>query len=173
VKHVTVPDNTSVNPGASLIKTWRVRNDSALPWPEQCQIIHIGGESFGAKLTPVRGSVPPNTETDITLHLTAPTSPGSHQGFFRLSTAQRRFGQRLWISVLVNGSSSDSEDFVAIATASSDAAPFQFTEGLACLNERGFNDDESNRRLLTKFRGNVERVTAALSRKSGEDASEQ
>jgi len=169
VKHVTVPDNMTVAPGEVISKVWRVRNDSQLAWPENCQLIHIGGQSFGFVATPVRGGVAPGTEADISTTLTVPTAPGCHQCFFRLSAESRKFGQRLWVSVIVKGasSSSDTDDFIAITSSLpfTEEAPFRFQNELIRLQEMGFTDVDTNRHLLTKFRGNVERTVKKLTRK--------
>ena len=39
VKDVTFPDGTQVQPGSVFLKTWRIRNDGAYPWPEQVALV--------------------------------------------------------------------------------------------------------------------------------------
>lgn len=170
VKHVTIPDHTPVVCGTTFSKTWRVRNDSDASWPTNCELVPVGGET-GALLvstegTPVRGSVQPGCEADITVTLIAPEKPGFVQGFWRLRDvdSNKKFGQRLWVSVLATQSSSDEEDFVAVTAADNDLDEDPAVATAARqLQDMGFTDSALNHRLLQRYRGNVERAVEHLS----------
>jgi len=165
VKHVTIADGEDVQVDTKVTKVWRVRNDSNEHWPEQVELVHIGGDSFGfTDPVAVRGRVAPGTECDINVELIVPSKPGLHDGYFRLREVNgKKFGQRIWISVRAVTPTSDSEDYV-LATPSEVA---EFPDAESQLKEMGFVDSIQNRELLTRFRGNVERVVARLTNTDG------
>lgn len=178
IRHVTLPDNEVVEAGSAIQKTWRLRNDSDEPWPEQCQLICVGGDSslLANQAVSVRGGIQPGTETDISINLSAPLSSGSHQMFWRLcdATTGKRFGQRLWIKITVNSSSSSSAEehdgFVDLNSRMGNAqklsAPFadNLTAAMQQLQDMGFIYEDVNKRVLTRFRGNVERAVNHLTK---------
>ena len=103
VMDVTFPDGTSVQPGSVFLKTWRIRNDGANPWPENVVLCCAGGDYFSSpdlKL-PVDPLLP-GAEADITLQLSAPERSGRHVAYFRMRTGDGVwFGQKLWADIRV------------------------------------------------------------------------
>jgi hypothetical protein len=45
---VTIPDNTRLERGEGFVKTWRVRNNGACPWPEDTRLVFVRGDQMGA-----------------------------------------------------------------------------------------------------------------------------
>jgi hypothetical protein len=86
VADVTVPDNTSFPPGASFVKTWRLRNMGTCTWTPKYQLIFWNGDAMGAlatvKLT--NADVPPNGDLNMSVSLTTPYETGAYQGYFKL-----------------------------------------------------------------------------------------
>lgn len=85
VSDVTIPDNTQVNAGAAFTKTWRVRNDGTCTWgPNSASItalVYTGGNQMGGpKEVPLPQAVQPGETVDISVKLTAPTTPGNYVG---------------------------------------------------------------------------------------------
>lgn len=117
VKDVTIEDGTQLPPGTPFVKTWRVRNEGPA-WPPGCQLHFLskrcGDVMGGPDFVIIDKAVETNQELDITVNLVAPTKPGRYVGFWKLCTpAGRKFGQRMWVSVVVpslGGSSSDEEE---------------------------------------------------------------
>ncbi|MGC9359203.1 MAG: NBR1-Ig-like domain-containing protein [Anaerolineae bacterium] len=104
VADVTVPDGTEIAPGATFVKTWRVRNDGDVAWPTQTHLRHMEDESFGADLGEAVGPVEPGQEVDVSLTLTAPEEPGSHVGIWQLhDDSGEPFGTRLTVLIAVPG----------------------------------------------------------------------
>merc|ERR1711916_29461 len=94
VKHVTIPDGTAMHPGQEFVKTWRVRNDSQNPWPQHCELIHVGGETLDIpEDVIIPGGLVPNTGCNVSVNLKAPTDPGRYKGFFRLRRFQLNDGE--------------------------------------------------------------------------------
>jgi Ig-like domain from next to BRCA1 gene/Zinc finger, ZZ type/PB1 domain len=103
VKDVTFPDGTSVQPGSIFLKTWRIRNDGANPWPENVVLCCAGGDFFSPPdlMQPI-DSLLPGTEADITLQLSAPERSGRHVAYFRMRTSDGVwFGHKLWADIRV------------------------------------------------------------------------
>jgi len=102
VADVTLPDGSNVAAGVTAVKTWRVRNSGAIPWPPTTQLRHVEGETFG-----IRGGIPveavePGQEVDISLALQAPRESGEYRGVWRLHADENTpFGARLIALVTV------------------------------------------------------------------------
>jgi Ig-like domain from next to BRCA1 gene/Zinc finger, ZZ type/PB1 domain len=103
VRDVTFPDGTSVQPGSLFLKTWRVRNDGAYPWPANVVLACAGGDCLSSPdITLAVEPLQPGAETEITLQLSAPERTGRHVAYFRMRTSEgASFGQRLWADIRV------------------------------------------------------------------------
>jgi len=86
VADITVPDNTTFEPGAAFKKVWRLKNIGTCTWTTDYRLVFLSGDAMGAqaasKLT--NASVPPNGNLDVSVSLTAPENPGSYQGYFKM-----------------------------------------------------------------------------------------
>jgi len=165
VKDVTGCNDVPVPAESAITRTWRVRNGGNEPWPDKVELIHVGGDDIAAGVTAVRGQVAPGSEVDITVRGVAPPTPGAHHSHFRLQeVGGKRFGQRLSTKIIVSTeTSSDSDEFVAVAIAAEeDAHDEDYQTALHQLREMGFDNDKTNVALLRHFRGNVERVAHRL-----------
>jgi len=163
VRHVTLPDGTNLAPSSSAVKTWRVRNDGDCAWPDHVELILVADGGGGVQCpsrTVVRGGVAPGEEADISVRITAPAAAGQYQSYWRLCVAEtganaieseqsggRKFGQRLWLNVVVVGSGD---------TSNSDEG-FELVEGDGSVSPGAIRA-----RLMQRYRGNVERVEAKL-----------
>jgi len=168
VKDVTIEDGMQIAAGTPFVKTWRVRNEGA-PWPAGCSLLFVskhGGDNMGGPESvpvPVGGPVVTNQEVDISVHLVAPPKAGRYTGFWKLATPEgRKFGQRLWVTVIVPsfGSSSESEQEADKFEALVDTV---LDMGFAVKRHRVF-------RLLHKYDGSIERVCEALTEKANRHA---
>jgi len=172
---VTLADGSVVARGATYIKTWRFRNDDAVEaWPAGTRLLFVGKNSSDRMAAPdevlVQRPVQPGDELDISVPLTAPNAPGRYCAYFRLSDAQgRRFGQRVWASVLVkdtdsssSSSSSSSEEDNSDHKASNDSDVAKYEHQLQLLAELGLCNVRLNVRLLNRFEGNAETVAQRL-----------
>jgi len=112
-KDVTIPDGTQLAPNTPFVKTWRLRNEGAA-WPAGCVLRFLGKKSDRMSCPetvplPADGPVATNAEIDVSVNLVAPEKPGRYTGYFKLSTPDgRKFGQRVWVSIVVPGSHSSS-----------------------------------------------------------------
>lgn len=86
VADVSVPDDTSFPPGASFVKTWRLKNIGTCTWTPRYQLVFLSGDAMGAlaanKLT--GSNVPPNANLNVSVSLTSPDTLGTYQGYFKM-----------------------------------------------------------------------------------------
>jgi Ig-like domain from next to BRCA1 gene len=86
VKDVSIPDDTEIAAGAAFQKTWRIKNNGSCTWTSNYALIFYSGDAMsGQPSAPItNGTVPPGSTIDITVTLTAPTTPGTYKGNWRL-----------------------------------------------------------------------------------------
>jgi len=121
VEDVTIPDNSSVSPGQTFIKTWRIRNMGTCVWGPSYTLAHYSEELMGAPVPVALGVTFPNQTLDISVPLTASTTAGQHRGNFVILNSAGLIMQidqdsRLW--VIIN---------VSAAAATNPTAPAQST----------------------------------------------
>jgi len=85
VKDVTVPDGTTLYPGETVVKTWRLKNRGTCTWTADYMLVYYSGAQMGST-TAVRlpGNVPPGQEVDVSVTLTAPMEKGKYIGNWML-----------------------------------------------------------------------------------------
>ncbi|MGD0707725.1 MAG: NBR1-Ig-like domain-containing protein [Anaerolineaceae bacterium] len=78
VSDVTIPDNTTLTPGAAFTKTWRIRNNGSCTWTTSYKVIFDNGDAMGGPASfALPASVAPGQTIDISVNLTAPTTPNT------------------------------------------------------------------------------------------------
>jgi len=103
-KNMTAPPQ--VTPGQSFVKTWRVKNTGTCTWISGYQLVYAYGNtpasSMGGKPVPISNPVAPGATVDLSAALTAPTTPGTYQGFWQMTNDKATpFGQTIWVGVTV------------------------------------------------------------------------
>lgn len=84
VADVSIPDGTVMTPGQSFTKTWRLTNSGAINWGAGTRLVFSRGTQMGGA-SPI--SVPnasPGETVDISVNMTAPSSPGEYTGYWTL-----------------------------------------------------------------------------------------
>jgi hypothetical protein len=88
VADVTYPDNTHVAPGQTFAKTWRIRNIGSCSWNSNYLFIFDRQDGMGIPAgytqSLTSGVVNSGQTVDLTVNLTAPTTPGTYIGYWRL-----------------------------------------------------------------------------------------
>lgn len=163
-KDVTVEDGTQIAANTPFVKTWRIRNEGIV-WPAGCVLRFVGKHSDdmgGPESILVDGIVGPNQDVDISVNLVAPSKPGRYTGYWKMCTPEgRKFGQRVWVSIVVpsNGSSSEGEKEADHYEALVDVVlSKEYLRSFGIKRHRVF-------RLLQKFNGDAEKVIAVLTEK--------
>jgi hypothetical protein len=167
VKDVTVEDGMKVAASSSFVKTWRVRNEGA-PWPAGCSLLFLnkhGGDSMSApEKVLVEGPVGTNQEVDISVSLVAPAKPGRYTGYWKMCSPDgRKFGQRMWVTIVVPSLGSSSSEGEKEADRYEALVDSVLAMGFDVKRHRVF-------RLLQKHNGDVALVCQALSDKASKSA---
>ncbi len=85
VKDVSIPDGTTLVPGETFTKTWRLKNRGTCTWTPDYMLVYTSGAQMGGT-TAVRlpGNVAPGQTVDISVTLTAPDAAGHYVGYWIL-----------------------------------------------------------------------------------------
>ncbi|RWR74282.1 protein NBR1 [Cinnamomum micranthum f. kanehirae] len=117
IQDVTILDGTLIVPNTPFSKIWRMRNNGTLAWPRGTQLVWIGGDRLGDRVSveleiPANGCAV-NAELDISVDFIAPSCSGRYISYWRMaSPSGQKFGQRVWVLIQVDtGLSSLSDSF--------------------------------------------------------------
>lgn len=121
IADVTVPDGTPFAPGAAISKTWRLKNVGNCNWSTSYAIVFFSGSQMGAPaVVNLPSAVAPGGTVDVTVTMTAPTTPGHYRGYWKLRNAANvLFGvgananSTFFIDINVVATYSSAYDFVA------------------------------------------------------------
>ena len=83
---VTVPDGTKFAPGEGFTKVWRLRNNGTCTWNADYRLVFDSGDAMGGPASKpfTSGTVAPDQEVDVEVDLTAPATPGTYRGNWKL-----------------------------------------------------------------------------------------
>jgi len=86
VADVTIPDDFNVTVNSAFVKTWRLRNVGSCAWTSGYQIVFDSGDQMGGPASQqlTAGTVAPGQTVDVSVSLTAPNSPNTYKGNWRL-----------------------------------------------------------------------------------------
>jgi hypothetical protein len=89
VTDVTVPDGTEYSPGDTFTKTWRLENVGTCTWNNDYDLVFDTGDKMGgSNVEDINmGAVTPGDEVDVSVDLTAPNTPGTYKGKWKLRSA--------------------------------------------------------------------------------------
>ncbi len=104
VSDVTIQDNTTMTPGQAFTKTWKVKNTGTCAWDAGFKFSFTSGNAMNGATYTVPQSVPANTDTEISVPMTAPSTSGTARGNWRMSTAAGQFfGDEVYVQIIVSG----------------------------------------------------------------------
>ncbi|MBV6396858.1 MAG: hypothetical protein HFACDABA_02460 [Anaerolineales bacterium] len=111
VADISIPDGTSMNPGATFKKTWRLKNIGTCTWTTSYMLVFSSGEQMGAPSSAAfPTSVAPGQTVDLTLNMVAPNAGGTYRGNWMLkNAAAQTFGigsganKPFWVEIKVSG----------------------------------------------------------------------
>jgi len=105
VADVTIPDGTVLQPGEGFVKTWSLRNTGTCTWSTAYAIDLTSGARMDGVITYVPQEVKPGDAIEISVGLYAPTTSGTHTGYWRLKNADGvYFGEWVSVNIVVPGS---------------------------------------------------------------------
>jgi hypothetical protein len=103
VEDVTIPDGTTVSPGASVDKRWLVQNNGTCNWDSRYRLKFVGGLEMGATteqaLYPARGGA----QATIRITFTAPSEPGEYSTAWQaVDPNGEPFGDAIFMKIQVS-----------------------------------------------------------------------
>lgn len=102
VSDITIPDNTVVDKGSSLVKTWRIRNTGECTWENGYMLAFQDGEQMGAPDTVVVAPTARDAAVDISVPFTAPVASGTYTSTWRMRAPDgTAFGNRVYMLIRV------------------------------------------------------------------------
>lgn len=102
VADITVPDHTLLQAGETRKKTWRVRNTGVTTWGEGYTLRHVRDDNLSTVDRIPLPPAEPGQSVDISIDLTAPSSPGEHKTSWKPFNSQNKdFGLELFSIIRV------------------------------------------------------------------------
>lgn len=128
VTDITIPDNTVINAGESFTKTWRISNTGTCIWAWDYVLTYYSENRMGAPDEVPLDITYPGQTIDISVELTAPSSPGTYRGNFVIENPEGLImkvdeDSRLWLIIKVENTAAPT----ATTAASSNIAPTSTT----------------------------------------------
>jgi TolB protein len=137
VADVTVPDNTEFPPGALFTKTWRVRNSGTCDWEAGTKLVFISGDQMGGLAQVPVGAVAAGSNTDVSVNLVAPSSPGTYRGNWQMQDPEgTHFGSVIYVQIVVPGAATE----VPTAEPTEEPTPTPFGGGTGRIAYVSFRD---------------------------------
>lgn len=103
IEDVTIPDGMVVQPGAEIVKKWKVQNTGDCDWNSRYSLRRISGDSMGAEDRYKLIQLQPGEEGIIEITFTAPEYAGGYySGWQAFDHRSQRFGVDIYVEIYVN-----------------------------------------------------------------------
>lgn len=107
IQDISLLPGSVVQPGSSLQRVWRVRNTGTTTWGSGYQLVFVSGNQMGAPGAVNIPAASPGQEVNLSVNMVAPSSTGTHTGYWRLRNPQGTFfGPTLFVKINVQTTSS-------------------------------------------------------------------
>jgi hypothetical protein len=111
VADVSIPDGTEMAPGTAFSKVWRVKNSGTCDWGAGFELIFASGAQMGGPSAIALPQVAAGANTDVSVDLVAPATPGEYKGVWRLRSEDGTvFGSSLIVVVVVPEPATDTPE---------------------------------------------------------------
>jgi hypothetical protein len=99
---VTIPDGKEIPPNKSFTKTWRVRNTGTCAWETGTKLVFVSGDQMDGPPAVSVGPVAPNSGTQVSVNLVAPSTPGTYTGHWQLQSPDgTKYGSVIYVEIVV------------------------------------------------------------------------
>jgi hypothetical protein len=114
-----------MSPGESFVKTWRLKNNGTCAWTPSYAVVFSSGNAMGGPATQaLTGNVNPGGTVDISVSLTAPITPGSYTGYWKLRNASAVLFSEFYVQIEVEGGGGGGGGPFAVTSVSYDVNTF-------------------------------------------------
>jgi hypothetical protein len=104
MQDITVPDGTIFAPGEGFEKTWLIFNGGTCTWEADYVLSFLSGEEMSGIPHPLGNVVPPNTQVEVSVSMTAPLVAGSYTGYWQMTDSEgTKFGNAFYVIISVSG----------------------------------------------------------------------
>ena len=108
VTDVTIPDNTALSSGDGFVKTWRIRNSGTCDWGSGFKLVFVNGDHMGGSGSVAVSATAAGGTTDVSVNLSAPSSPGTYRGNWRMQADTGIFfGSTFYVQIVVPDSATE------------------------------------------------------------------
>ena len=143
IEDVSVPDGSTLYPGTTFTKIWRLKNVGTCTWTTSYDLVFMKGDQMdGDDVVGMPGNVAPGQVVDVLVDLIAPEDSGSYRGYWTLRDASGvlfglgRTNSTFYVDIKVETpQSNDPLNFV------SSACQAEWTSGAGRLPCQGENSD--------------------------------
>jgi hypothetical protein len=102
IKDITIADNTQIEPDTAFIKKWKIKNTGSCAWTRKYSLRFEAGERMSGETTYLTKWVPPDQTIVISVELIAPTTEGTHTGYWVLTDINgTAFGNLVYVKIVV------------------------------------------------------------------------
>lgn len=99
---VSIPDDAVVEPGATMIKTWRFQNSGTCAWDAGVKLAFSGGDPMSGPDAVTITATPPLSTTDVSVSLVAPVGAGTYSGHWQLQAPDGQpMGGQVFVRIVV------------------------------------------------------------------------
>jgi hypothetical protein len=99
---VSIPDDTVVEPGATLTKTWLFQNSGTCAWDAGVKLAFSGGDQMSGIDAAIITTTPPLSTTDVSVSLAAPADAGTYTGHWQLQAPDGQpMGGQVFVRIVV------------------------------------------------------------------------
>lgn len=103
VADVTIPDNTQMVVGKTFTKTWTIQNTGTCAWTSTYALKFASGNQMNGASTAIGSAVAPGSTINVSIAMTAPSTPGAYTGYWRMvNDSSAFFGGYVSVSINVN-----------------------------------------------------------------------
>jgi len=97
----TIPDDTVMMPGQAFVKSWTIQNSGTCDWTS-FNLVFISGDQMGGETSVAVPSLAAGSTTEMSVHLTAPSTPGTYRGNWRVQSDEGTFfGSTFFVQIVV------------------------------------------------------------------------
>ena len=102
VADLTYPDQSTVAPGQSLLKAWKVANTGTQAWNSSDTLVLQPGSAISGPASEPLPAIPAGADGSVSVPVVVPNQPGAYSATWRLTDPSgNAFGDPLWLSVVV------------------------------------------------------------------------